>query len=121
MVVEVVLVATSVVDVVLVVDVLLVDVVLLVVVGGWVVVVDVVVVLVVVVEQGSGVTVQLDVPLQLRVAHWSLVQVMPVPMQAPPPVHWSLYVQAFPSLHAVPSDRAGFEQTPVDGSHDPGA
>ncbi len=31
----------------------------------------------------------------------------------------SVSVQAFPSLQAVPSGPAGFEQTPVAGSHVP--
>jgi len=40
------------------------------------------------------------------------------PVQVPP---WqvSLWVQAFPSLQAVPSGFAGFEQVPVAGSHVP--
>jgi hypothetical protein len=42
------------------------------------------------------------------------------------PVHvpfWqvSVWVQVFSSLHAVPSALAGFEQTPVAGSHVPAA
>jgi hypothetical protein len=52
--------------------------------------------------------------------HWSeAVQVTGfAPVQLPP---WqvSVCVQAFPSLHAVPSLIAGFEQTPVVGSHVP--
>ena len=36
-----------------------------------------------------------------------------------PPWQVSVCVQAFPSLHAVPFGFAGFEQTPVDGSHVP--
>src|SRR5213592_788671 len=50
----------------------------------------------------SGVTVQLDVPLQVRVLHWSEVQVSAVPTHWPPPVQVSLNVQALPSSHAAP-------------------
>jgi hypothetical protein len=42
-----------------------------------------------------------------------------LPVHAPP-WHASLLVQAFPSLHVVPSAEAGFEQLPVVGSHVPG-
>jgi hypothetical protein len=42
------------------------------------------------------------------------------PVQAPA-THVSVCVQAFPSLHVVPSGRAGFEQTPVAGLHAPAA
>jgi hypothetical protein len=35
--------------------------------------------------------------------------------------HVSLCVHALPSVHAVPSTAAGFEHTPVDGSHVPAA
>src|SRR2546422_852478 len=50
----------------------------------------------------SGVTVQLDVPLQVRVLHWSEVQVIVVPTHCPPPSQVSLKVQALPSSHAAP-------------------
>jgi hypothetical protein len=36
-----------------------------------------------------------------------------------PAWHVSNCVQPFPSLHALPSAFAGFEHTPVDGSHAP--
>ena len=36
-----------------------------------------------------------------------------------PPVHFSPFVQPFPSSHTVPSAAGGFEQAPVDGSHAP--
>ena len=36
-----------------------------------------------------------------------------------PAWHVSFCVQAFPSLHVVPFAAVGFEQTPVDGLHDP--
>src|SRR5712692_5775427 len=49
-----------------------------------------------------GVTVQLAVPLQVRVLHWSEVQVMAEPTHWPPLVQVSLKVQALPSSHAVP-------------------
>src|SRR5437773_1443166 len=50
----------------------------------------------------SGVTVQLDVPLQVRVLHWSEVQVSAVPTHWPLPSQVSLKVQALASLHAAP-------------------
>src|SRR5712664_765296 len=50
----------------------------------------------------SGVTVQLAVPLQVRVLHWSEVQVMVVPTHCPPLVQVSLKVQALPSSQLVP-------------------
>src|SRR5947207_1959903 len=50
----------------------------------------------------SGVTVQLAVPLQVRVLHWSEVQVMAVPTHCPPLVQVSLNEQSLPSSHAVP-------------------
>src|SRR3989454_826495 len=50
----------------------------------------------------SGVTVQLDVPLQVRVLHWSEVQVIVVPTHCPPPSQVSLKVQALPSSQLVP-------------------
>src|SRR5205809_426559 len=49
-----------------------------------------------------GVTVQLAVPLQVRVLHWSEVQVIAVPTHWPLPVQVSLNVQALPSSHAAP-------------------
>src|SRR5207244_5519804 len=42
----------------------------------------------------SGVTVQLAVPLQVRVLHWSEVHVMAVPWHCPPLVQASLQGQA---------------------------
>src|SRR5437016_5252934 len=50
----------------------------------------------------SGVTVQLAAPLQVRVLHWSEVQVIAVPTHSPPLVQVSLYVQASPSSQLVP-------------------
>src|SRR5207249_6684739 len=50
----------------------------------------------------SGVTVQLAVPLQVSVLHWSEVQVMAVPTHWPPLVQVSVNVQALPSSHAAP-------------------
>src|SRR5438093_9709443 len=50
----------------------------------------------------NGVTVQLAVPLQVRVLHWSEVQVMAVPTHCPPLVQVSLNEQALPSSHAAP-------------------
>src|SRR5207249_1160537 len=50
----------------------------------------------------SGVTVQLDVPLQVRVLHVSEVHVMAVPRHWPPLLHVSLNEQALPSSHAAP-------------------
>src|SRR6266436_4932862 len=50
----------------------------------------------------KGVTAQLDVPLQVRVLHWSEVQVIAVPTHWPPPEQVSLKVQALPSSHAAP-------------------
>src|SRR3989442_2098754 len=49
----------------------------------------------------SGVTVQLDVRLQVRVLHWSEVQVIPVPTHWPLPSQVSLKVQASPSSQGV--------------------
>src|SRR5438034_657616 len=49
-----------------------------------------------------GVTVQLAVPLQVRVVHWSEVQVIAVPTHSPPLVQVSLNEQALPSSHAAP-------------------
>src|SRR5437762_1930213 len=50
----------------------------------------------------SGVTVQLDVPLQVRVLHVSEVQVMAVPTHCPLLLQVSSNVQALASLHAAP-------------------
>src|SRR6266700_3728362 len=50
----------------------------------------------------SGVTVQLDVPLQVRVLHWSEVQVIAVPTHWPLPSQVSLKEQALPSSQLVP-------------------
>ena len=50
----------------------------------------------------SGVTVQLDVPLQVRVLQVSEVHVMAVPTHWPPLLHVSLNEQALPSSHAAP-------------------
>src|SRR5438876_554611 len=50
----------------------------------------------------SGVTAQLAVPLQVRVLHWSEVQVMEVPTHWPLLVQVSLIEQALPSSHAAP-------------------
>src|SRR5882724_2107299 len=50
----------------------------------------------------SGVTVQLAVPLQVRVLHWSEVQVMAVPTHCPPLVQVSLNEQASPSSQVAP-------------------
>ena len=50
----------------------------------------------------SGVTVQLDVPLQVRVLQVSEVHVMAVPRHWPPLLHVSLNEQALPSSHAAP-------------------
>src|SRR5205823_19048 len=49
-----------------------------------------------------GVTVQLDVPLQVRVLHVSEVHVMAVPTHSPLLEQVSLYVQALPSSHVAP-------------------
>src|SRR6266480_6495286 len=50
----------------------------------------------------SGVTVQLAVPLQVSVLHWSEVQVMAVPTHCALLVQVSLNEQALPSSHAAP-------------------
>src|SRR2546428_277163 len=60
----------------------------------------------------SGVTAQLAVPLQVRVLHWSEVQVITVPTHWPPLVQVSLNVQALASLHAAPGLTALW-QTPA--------
>src|SRR5439155_1345850 len=49
-----------------------------------------------------GVTVQLALPLQVWVLHWSEVQVVAVPPHWPPPSQVSLKVQASPSSQLVP-------------------
>src|SRR5947207_1982286 len=49
-----------------------------------------------------GVTVQLAVPLQVRVLHWSEVEVIAVPTHRPLPSQVSLKEQASPSSHLVP-------------------
>src|SRR2546428_7198059 len=49
----------------------------------------------------NGVTAQLAVPLQVRVLHWSEVQVMAVPTHCPPLVQVSLKVQASPTRDAA--------------------
>src|SRR5438128_353294 len=49
----------------------------------------------------NGVTVQLEVPLQVRVLHWSEVQAIAVPTHWPPPSQVSWKVQALPSSHGV--------------------
>src|SRR6266550_3385055 len=51
----------------------------------------------------SGVTVQLAVPSQVRVLHWSEVQVIVVPTHCPPLSQVSLKVQALPSSQLVPA------------------
>src|SRR5205823_644751 len=50
----------------------------------------------------SGVTVQLAVPLQVSVLHWSEVQVMAVPTHSPPLVDRKIDEQALPSSQLVP-------------------
>ena len=65
-----------------------------------------------------GVTVQLEVPLQVWVLHVSLVQVIGVPLQTPLE-HVSLYVHALPSSQPVPSALGGPEHMPVEGSQTP--
>src|SRR3989442_1497609 len=50
----------------------------------------------------SGVTAQLDVPLQVRVLHVSEVQVRAVPTHCPLLLQVSLNVQVLPSSHAAP-------------------
>src|SRR5438093_8249496 len=58
----------------------------------------------------SGVTVQLAVPLQVSVLHWSEVQVMAVPTHWPVLVQVSLKVQALPSSHAAPASGVPLER-----------
>src|SRR5437870_3444368 len=54
--------------------------------------------------------------------HWSwAVQTTGLTAVHVPPRQVSLSVQASPSLHAVPSDLAGFEHSPVAGLHVPAA
>src|SRR5207247_2630413 len=50
----------------------------------------------------SGATVQLAVPLQVRVLHWSEVQLMAVPRPCPPLVQVSSNEQALPSSQLAP-------------------
>src|SRR2546428_7519629 len=50
----------------------------------------------------SGVTVQLAVPSQVRVLHWSVVQVIVEPTHCPPPAQVCVQVQALPSSQPVP-------------------
>jgi hypothetical protein len=47
------------------------------------------------------------------------VQTTGLPPWQTPPWQMSLWVQALPSLHAVPSALVGFEHTPVAGLHVP--
>ena len=51
-------------------------------------------------------TVQVEVPLQVKVAQPLLGQVTVVPTQLPDPLQRSLYVQALPSSHADPAGSA---------------
>jgi hypothetical protein len=52
--------------------------------------------------------------------HWSAAaQVTRLPAVHAPETQVSLRSQAFPSLHAVPSEAVGLEQVPVDGLHAP--
>jgi hypothetical protein len=52
--------------------------------------------------------------------HWSLaLQVTGFDPAHTPAWQTSVCVQAFPSLHAVPSAAFGFEQVPLPGSHTP--
>src|SRR5205814_2894288 len=69
----------------------------------------------------SGVTVQLDVPLQVRVLHWSEVQVIAVPTHWPLPSQLSLKEQASPPSHAAPLALAAFAHSPVARSQTPAA
>src|SRR5439155_19127735 len=57
----------------------------------------------------SGVTVQLDVPLQVCVLHWSEVQVIAVPTHRPLPSQVSLKEQALPSSQLVPAGLAALQ------------
>jgi hypothetical protein len=74
-------------------------------------------------RQFSAVTLNAQVPSPLQV---SVVQASPslqvyvVPPQVPA-LHTSFFVQAFPSLHEVPSLFAGFEHRPVAESQTPAA
>src|SRR5205823_1998938 len=53
--------------------------------------------------------------------HWSsAVQTFAVPPVHVPPWEVSRVVQAFPSVHALPSGLAGFEHVPVAALHVPG-
>ena len=49
---------------------------------------------------------------------WSSQRVEPLPAQTPP-LHVSVMVQAFPSLHVVPFGALGFEHSPIAGLHVP--
>ena len=49
-----------------------------------------------------GVTVHVELPLHVRVLHWSSLHVIVVPTHVPPAVQVSLYVQALPSSQLVP-------------------
>jgi hypothetical protein len=52
--------------------------------------------------------------------HWSLVgQTTGFPPTQEPPWHWSVRVQALPSLQVVPFGALGFEQAPLAGSQVP--
>src|SRR5207248_17173 len=52
--------------------------------------------------------------------HWSeAMQVIGAPATQEPPWHVSLWVQALPSVQAIPSALAGLEQTPVAASQVP--
>ena len=54
--------------------------------------------------------------------HWSsAVHVTGLAPMHAPAWHVSTVVQPFPSLHALPSARTGFEHTPVVESHTPAA
>jgi hypothetical protein len=62
-------------------------------------------------------TLQVEVPLQFRVAHASEAQVMDVPTQVPSPLQLSPKVQALASSHADPA-ATGSCLIPVTGSHE---
>jgi hypothetical protein len=70
---------------------------------------------------GDGVKVQVPSPLQVSAVQASpSLQAYVVPPQVPV-LHTSFFVQAFPSLHEVPSLFAGFEHRPVAGLQVPAA
>jgi hypothetical protein len=71
------------------------------------------------VPAARGVTVQVAVPLQLRVLHASEAQLTAVPVHRPSALHASPKVQALPSLQVVPMAATGLEQLPVAGLHVP--